>query len=60
MSGQVRYVHTNLVAHDWRQLARFYVEVLNCKPLPPERDLEGDWLAQATGVQGARVHGKWF
>jgi predicted enzyme related to lactoylglutathione lyase len=24
-----RYVHTNLVARDWRRLADFYVDVLN-------------------------------
>ncbi len=23
-----RYVHTNLIAHDWETLARFYVQVL--------------------------------
>ena len=33
-----KYVHTNLVAHDWKRLATFYIEVFGCKPKPPERD----------------------
>jgi glyoxylase I family protein len=36
-----RYVHTNLIARDWRKLARFYEEVFGCVPVPPERDLAG-------------------
>ncbi len=52
-----RYVHTNLVARDWRRLARFYHEVFGCQPLPPERDLSGPWLDDATGVPGVRIRG---
>ncbi len=57
MSDRLRYVHTNLIAHDWRRLARFYIEILHCTPLLPERNLEGDWLAEATGVPEARIQG---
>ena len=53
----MRYVHTNLVARDWRRLAGFYVEAFSCVPVPPERDLSGGWLDRATGVEGARVRG---
>lgn len=52
-----RYGHTNLVARDWRRLAAFYQEVLGCVPVPPERDLSGEWLEHGTGVPGARVRG---
>ncbi|MHB0875187.1 MAG: VOC family protein [Anaerolineae bacterium] len=52
-----RYVHTNLVARDWRRLARFYQDVLGCLPLPPERHLRGDWVERATGIAGAEIHG---
>jgi len=52
-----RYVHTNLVARDWRRLARFYHEVFGCQPVPPERDLSGPWLEDATGVPGVRIRG---
>jgi predicted enzyme related to lactoylglutathione lyase len=57
MAVEARYVHTNLVAGDFRRLARFYQEVFGCTPLLPERDLAGEWLEQATGLTGARVRG---
>lgn len=53
----IRYVHTNLVARDWRALASFYIRVLDCKPVPPERDLSGPWLDAATGLAGAHATG---
>lgn len=53
----MRYVHTNLVAQDWRRLAAFYEEVFGCVPVPPERSLDGDWLARGTGVPGAALEG---
>jgi catechol 2,3-dioxygenase-like lactoylglutathione lyase family enzyme len=54
---QTRYVHTNLVARDWRALSGFYERVLGCEPVPPERVLSGSWLEAATGVRGARIRG---
>ncbi|MBW2058530.1 MAG: VOC family protein [Deltaproteobacteria bacterium] len=53
----VVYVHTNLVAGDWRRLAAFYETVFGCRPVPPERDLSGRWLDRATGLAGARISG---
>jgi catechol 2,3-dioxygenase-like lactoylglutathione lyase family enzyme len=52
-----KYVHTNLIARDWRALARFYVEVFGCEPVPPQRDAQGPWLDSATGLDGARLQG---
>ncbi len=52
-----RFVHTNLVARDWRKLAAFYCEVMGCTPVYPTRDLHGRWLERATGVEGAHVEG---
>jgi len=57
MTIQARYVHTNLIAHDWRRLAGFYEQVLGCRPVPPERHLTQPWVAQASGVPGAEIHG---
>ena len=54
---EARYVHTNLVARDFRRLARFYQEAFGCAPLLPERDLAGEWLERATGLVGARIRG---
>lgn len=57
MPVQARYVHTNLVARDWRRLAAFYGQVFGCQPVLPERHLDADWVAQATGVPGVTIHG---
>jgi predicted enzyme related to lactoylglutathione lyase len=53
----VRYVHTNLVARDWRRIARFYETVFGCTPVPPERDLKGKPLDDATGLPSAHIRG---
>ncbi len=53
----VRYAHTNIIARDWRALARFYREVFACEPVPPERDQGGEWLVRGTGVADARLRG---
>jgi predicted enzyme related to lactoylglutathione lyase len=52
-----RYVHTNLIARDWRALARFYQDVFGCVPVLPERDLSGREMEAGTGVPGARLRG---
>jgi glyoxylase I family protein len=52
-----RYVHTNLIAADWRALAAFYSEVFGCVFVPPERDLAGRELAAGTGIPGATLRG---
>jgi catechol 2,3-dioxygenase-like lactoylglutathione lyase family enzyme len=57
MSMQVKYVHTNLIARDWRALARFYTNVFGCLPLPPERRIHASWLSKATGVPEAGLEG---
>jgi predicted enzyme related to lactoylglutathione lyase len=54
---EARFVHTNLIARDWRLLARFYEEVFGCTPIPPERDLQGPWLVAATGLADAQIRG---
>lgn len=53
----IRFVHTNLVAHDWRALAQFYQDVFECEPLHPERKLSGADYARGTGLPGAVAEG---
>jgi len=53
----IKYAHTNLIAKDWRRLAAFYQEVFGCVPVPPERDLSGEWLDRALGLEGAHIRG---
>ena len=57
MTISPKYVHTNLVAGDWRALAAFYERVFGCTPVPPERDLAGQWLDEATSLSNARIRG---
>ncbi len=57
MAINARYVHTNLIARDWHRLADFYEQVFGCQPVPPERHLTEGWVAQASGVPGAAIHG---
>lgn len=57
MGALAQFVHINIVAQDWRRLAQFYQQVFGCIPVPPERNLSGDWLEKGTGVQGAEIHG---
>jgi len=53
----LRYVHTNLIARDWQTLSVFYIEVFNCQLLPGVRDLSGEWLDRATGLENAHLRG---
>ena len=57
MTIQAKYVHTNLIAADWRVLADFYQRVFGCTPVPPERDLKGELLEAGTGIPGATLRG---
>lgn len=54
----MRYVHTNIIADDWKALSQFYQEVFGCVPVPPERDLHGVWLEKLTGMPGVHIQGE--
>ncbi|MCB0839725.1 MAG: VOC family protein [Bacteroidetes bacterium] len=53
----IKFVHTNIITDDWKKLSEFYIQVFDCKPLLPERDLNGDWLAKATNIKNAHLKG---
>jgi predicted enzyme related to lactoylglutathione lyase len=53
----IHFAHINLIAKDWRSLARFYVEVFDCKPVYPERDLSGEWIEKLTNIPEAEIQG---
>ncbi len=57
MDTTTRYVHTNLIAEDWRVLASFYQRLFDCAPVPPERDFRGKDLDAGTGIQDAHLQG---
>jgi predicted enzyme related to lactoylglutathione lyase len=52
-----RYVHTNLIARDWRRLAAFYIDHFGCAVVPPERDYAGADLDAGTGITDAALTG---
>ncbi|MCC7086672.1 MAG: VOC family protein [Pirellulales bacterium] len=52
MPIRAKYTHTNIVAKDWRRLAKFYEEVFGCTPIPPERDYRGPWINDVTALLG--------
>lgn len=56
----IRYAHTNLIADDWRALAKFYVEVFDCVPVSSERDHHGPHTDDLTAMLGARIQGRHF
>jgi predicted enzyme related to lactoylglutathione lyase len=57
MPIRAKYVHTNLIARDWKRLVRFYCEVFGCEPKGPERDLSDPWLDRVNGVPNAHLRG---
>jgi catechol 2,3-dioxygenase-like lactoylglutathione lyase family enzyme len=52
---EIKYVHTNLIAKDWRRLA--HGVVFGCEPVGPERNLSGEWIDTATGLRGVHIGG---
>lgn len=57
MPIRAKYVHTNLIARDWKRLVRFYSEVFGCETKGPERDLSGAWLDSVNAVPNAHLTG---
>lgn len=53
----MRFIHTNIIAKDWKALSQFYIDVLGCSVRPPERNLSGEWVDSATGVNNAKIQG---
>jgi len=56
MAG-IRFVHTNIIAKNWKKLAQFYIDALDCKLILPERDMHGKWIDKLTNIKKAHVKG---
>ncbi|OFX44952.1 MAG: glyoxalase [Bacteroidetes bacterium GWA2_30_7] len=56
-NSSIKFVHTNIVSKNWKKLAQFYIDVFNCKPLYPERNLSGEWLDKLTNIENAKIRG---
>ncbi|MEI6094077.1 MAG: VOC family protein [Gammaproteobacteria bacterium] len=57
MENKIKFAHTNLIAQNWRSLAQFYIDVFDCQPIYPERNLSGEWLHKLTSVNDAKIQG---
>ncbi len=57
---KAEYVHTNIIAEDWKRLGDFYTRVFGCRFVPPERDYEGEALDAGTGLRKTRLRGAHF
>jgi predicted enzyme related to lactoylglutathione lyase len=54
-----RYVHTNIIARDWKKVSLFYQKVFHCRTLENgSRDIEGEWIDRMTGVPSAHLKGE--
>jgi predicted enzyme related to lactoylglutathione lyase len=53
----IHFSHINIIARDWKRLALFYEELFGCVPVPPARDLSGEWIDTATGRCGVHITG---
>ncbi len=53
----IKYVHTNIIAQDWKKLSQFYIDVFNCKPQYPERNLSGKWIDKMTDINDVKIKG---
>ena len=51
------YQVCNIVAKDWRKLSEFYINVFECKPQYPERDLSGEWIDNLTNIDSVKIKG---
>jgi len=54
----MRYVHTNIIAKDWRSLSKFYQNVFGLKPIGPKRDLSGKWIEDLTNIKDVHIVGE--
>ena len=53
----MRFAHINIITDNWKRLSDFYINVFDCTPVLPKRDLKGDWLDKATDIQSAHIRG---
>jgi glyoxylase I family protein len=57
MKSNIRYAHTNLVAHDWQRLVDFYCQVFACERVSSTRDHHGPAFEALTAIPQAHAKG---
>ena len=54
---KAHFAHANLIARDFRKIADFYIDVLGCTFVPPERDYHDDAIARGTSIPDVHLKG---
>jgi len=54
----MRYIHTNIIAEDWRSLSKFYQKIFGLKPIGPQRDISGKWIEDLTNIKDVHIVGE--
>lgn len=57
MPLKIKYVHTNIVAKNWKKLADFYIKVFGCSITPPIRHYRGKHLESAVNIKSVTLNG---
>ena len=57
MSIKIKYVHTNIVAKNWKRLSDFYTRVFGCIVVPPIRNYKGKDLESAVKIKDVTLNG---
>lgn len=52
-----KFSHVNIISKDWRKLAKFYIDVFDCRKKPPIRNLKGKWVDDLTFLNNATIKG---
>jgi predicted enzyme related to lactoylglutathione lyase len=54
----MRYIHTNIIAKNWRSLSKFYQNVFGLRPIGPQRDISGKWIEDLTNIKNIHIVGE--
>lgn len=54
---KTKFVHTNIIAKDWKRLSEFYIKVFGCKIVPPVRNYKSVTLDEGTGLKDVKLEG---
>lgn len=57
MPLKIKYIHTNIVAKNWKKLADFYIKVFDCSVVPPIRHYKGKDLDSAVNIKDVTLNG---
>lgn len=57
-SDELRFLHANHNSQDWTRVAKFYRVLLGSETIGAERNYEGDFISELTGIRGVAVRGR--